>query len=417
MLYIIMYEVMCCDFRFAIAKVLILPKAKKLLCLNFTNAAKGFFNRKSTLFTLLLFTLLLLKALFTFKSPFYFFTLLLLNVFLLFYSFTFLLLFVPLLKNQTNSMNVKLRGTLCGVGAAVFYGTNPLGAMNLYQDGISANSTLFYRFGLAIVMLGVMMLVQRKKFGVTRSELLLLAILGMFMGSSSASLFISFNYMDVGIASTLLFVYPVMVAVIMALLFKEKVTPTTAVSIMLAFGGIALLNQSSDGSSLSTLGVLLVMASSLTYAVYIVVVNKSKLRMSSVKLTFYVLIFGLMTILGYTFAMGETVQLLTTPHQWLYAAQLALMPTVLSLVLMAIAVKDIGSTPTAILGALEPITAVAIGCFCFGESFTTRLAVGIALILTAVLLIIGGKQMSPQRVTVAFTRLGRMIVKTWRWKS
>ena len=78
---------MCCDFRFAIAKVLILPKAKKLLCLNFTNAAKGFFNRKSTLFTLLLFTLLLLKVLF------YFFTLLLLNVFLLFYSFTFLLFY------------------------------------------------------------------------------------------------------------------------------------------------------------------------------------------------------------------------------------------------------------------------------------------------------------------------------------
>ena len=73
MLYIIMYEVMCCDFRFAIAKVLILPKAKKLLCLNFTNAAKGFFNRKFTLFTLLLFTLLVLKALFTFLL-FYFFT-------------------------------------------------------------------------------------------------------------------------------------------------------------------------------------------------------------------------------------------------------------------------------------------------------------------------------------------------------
>jgi len=71
-----MYEVMCCDFRFAIAKVLILPKAKKLLCLNFTNVAKGFFNRKSTLFTLLLFTLLLLKALF------YFFTLLLLYFYL-----------------------------------------------------------------------------------------------------------------------------------------------------------------------------------------------------------------------------------------------------------------------------------------------------------------------------------------------
>ncbi len=74
-----MYEVMCCDFRFAIAKVLILPKAKKLLYLIFTNAAKGFFNRKSTLFTLLLFTLLLLKA------PFF--------TFLLFYFFTFICTF------------------------------------------------------------------------------------------------------------------------------------------------------------------------------------------------------------------------------------------------------------------------------------------------------------------------------------
>ena len=75
-----MYEVMCCDFCFAIAKVLILPKAKKLLCLNFTNAAKGFLNRKSTRFTLLLFTLLLLKAFF------YFFTL------LLFYFYLYLCL-------------------------------------------------------------------------------------------------------------------------------------------------------------------------------------------------------------------------------------------------------------------------------------------------------------------------------------
>lgn len=313
-------------------------------------------------------------------------------------------------------MNERLRGTLCGVGAAVFYGTNPLGAMNLYKDGITANSTIFYRFGLAAVILGVMMLVQRKQFAVTRKELSLLAALGILMGSSSSSLYISFNYMDVGIASTLLFVYPVMVAVIMALLFKEKVTAATVCSIVLATGGIALLNQSSDGSALSTLGVALVMVSSLTYAVYIVVVNKSRLRMSSVKLTFYVLLFGLLTILGFTYAMGETVQLLTTPGQWMFALQLALLPTVLSLVLMAIAVHDIGSTPTAILGALEPITAVAIGCVCFGESFTMRLAIGIALILTAVILIIAGKELSPHKITVLVSRLGQRITKVWRWK-
>lgn len=314
-------------------------------------------------------------------------------------------------------MDAKLRGTVCGIAAAVFYGTNPLGAMNLYADGISTNSTLFYRFGIAVIILGVMMAVQRKSFALTRRELATLAILGVFMSTSSTTLYFSFNFMDVGIASTLLFVYPVMVAVIMATFFHEKVTAATVIAILLSLAGIALLNQTSDGTSLSLWGVMLVMLSSLTYAIYIVVVNKSSLRMSSVKLTFYVLLFGLFTIYGYTLAMGETVQLLVTPKQWLYATQLALMPTVLSLVLMVIAVHDIGSTPTAIMGAIEPITAVAIGVIVFGENFTPRLAIGIVLILTAVLLIIGGKEMSPHKITLAISRVGKRLAKTWRWKS
>lgn len=314
-------------------------------------------------------------------------------------------------------MDAKLRGTVCGIAAAVFYGTNPLGAMNLYADGISTNSTLFYRFGIAVIILGVMMAVQRKSFALTRRELATLAILGVFMSTSSTTLYFSFNFMDVGIASTLLFVYPVMVAVIMATFFHEKVTAATVIAILLSLAGIALLNQTGDGISLSLWGVTLVMLSSLTYAIYIVVVNKSSLRMSSVKLTFYVLLFGLFTIYGYTLAMGETVQLLVTPKQWLYATQLALMPTVLSLVLMVIAVHDIGSTPTAIMGAIEPITAVAIGVIVFGENFTLRLAIGIVLILTAVLLIIGGKEMSPHKITLAISRVGKRLAKTWRWKS
>ena len=223
--------------------------------------------------------------------------------------------------------------------------------------------------------------------------------------------------MDVGIASTLLFVYPIMVAVIMATLFKEKVTLVTLTAIALAVGGIALLNHSSDGSSLSTLGVALVMVSSLTYAVYIVIVNKSSLRLPSIKLTFYVLLFGVAAILAFTLCQGETIQLLVTPRQWLFAVQLAVLPTVLSLVLMVIAVHDIGSTPTAIMGALEPITAVAIGVMCFGEHFTSRLAVGIVLILMGVLLIIVGKDMSPHKITVVIGRLGSRLRKTWRWKS
>lgn len=314
-------------------------------------------------------------------------------------------------------MNPKLKGTICGIVAAISYGTNPLGAMNLYKDDISANTTIFYRFGLAALILAAMMIVQRKSFAVTRRELLILAVLGVLMGSSSSSLYFSFYFMDVGIASTLLFVYPVMVAMIMATLFKEKVTVSTVVSIALSLAGITLLYHGGDGATLSTMGVLLVMVSSLTYAVYIVIVNKSSLRLSSVKLTFYVLVFGVLTILAYTTAMGQHIQMLTTPAQWGYALMLALVPTVISLVLMVIAVHDIGSTPTAIMGALEPLTAVAIGVMCFGEDFTARLAMGIVLILAAVILIIAGKSLSPHHITMVVNSIGHRLAKTWRWRQ
>lgn len=313
-------------------------------------------------------------------------------------------------------MQSKFKGYLCGIGAAVCYGTNPLGALYLYEDGINANSVLFYRFALAVVMLGMLMAARRKSLKVSRRELSLLCALGVVFSTSSITLYFSFCFMDAGIASTLLFVYPVMVAVIMALLFKERLPAVSVFAIMLALSGIAMLYHGDGGATLSTRGVMLVMFSSLSYAVYIVVVNKSPLRMSSMKLTFYVLFFGMLTVLTNSFITGLHIQMLTTPRMWSCAFMLALLPTVFSLVLMTISVHETGSTPTAVMGALEPLTAVVIGVAVFGEQLTPRLAAGIVLILTAVIMIIAGKSLFQTRVFSVVSHLGHVIFKTWRWK-
>lgn len=313
-------------------------------------------------------------------------------------------------------MQSKLKGYLCGIGAAVCYGTNPLGALYLYEDGINANSVLFYRFALAVVMLGMLMAARRKSLKVSRRELSLLCALGVMFSTSSITLYFSFCFMDAGIASTLLFVYPVMVAVIMVLLFKERLPAVSVFAIMLALSGIAMLYHGDGGATLSTRGVMLVMFSSLSYAVYIVVVNKSPLRMSSMKLTFYVLFFGMLTVLTNSFITGLHIQMLTTPRMWSCAFMLALLPTVFSLVLMTISVHETGSTPTAVMGALEPLTAVVIGVAVFGEQLTPRLAAGIVLILTAVIMIIAGKSLFQTRVFSVVSHLGHVIFKTWRWK-
>lgn len=309
-------------------------------------------------------------------------------------------------------MTTKVKGTICGVIAAISYGTNPLGALSLYQNGMNANTVLFYRFSIAAVILGCVMILQKTSFKLTQKELLIVSILGVLFGISSLSLFTSFHYMDAGIASTILFVYPVMVSIIMAVFFKEKISLITILSISLALGGIALLYKNEGGATLSMVGVMLVMLSSLTYAVYIVVVNQSSLKMTSVKLTFYVLLFCMSVIVVHSsFGDSNQLQILTSPYMWMWAIMLAIVPTIISLIMMVKSVHSIGSTPTAIIGALEPLTAVIIGVTIFGELFTLRLEVGILMILFAVIFIIGGKSLNLKVVTSRFNHRKHILKK------
>ena len=186
----------------------------------------------------------------------------------------------------------------------------------------------------------------------------------------------------------------------------ERVTASTVLSILLALGGIALLYKGGDGATLSLAGVALVFLSSLCYAVYIVGVNRSSLRdLSTEKLTFYSLLFGLSVYLVRLRGVAG-LQMIPSPLLWINAVSLALFPTIVSLVTMAGAIRRIGSTPTAILGALEPVTALFFGVLVFGERLTPRILTGVALILAAVTLIIAGKSL---RIPTAATHLAHWL--------
>jgi drug/metabolite transporter (DMT)-like permease len=280
---------------------------------------------------------------------------------------------------------------------------------------VNTSSVLFYRFSTAVLMLAVMLVAKRVSFSITKRELKTLVSLGVLLAASSTTYYQSFHFMDAGIASTILFVYPVMVAVIMAAFFRESVTLSTVTATILALLGICLLYRGGEGAALSMTGIILVMISSLTYALYIVIVNQSSIRMSTLKLTFYVLLIGVMCLVGYSFSSPDLyLQLPPSPRAWFYACWLGLVPTILSLVLMTIAVHEVGATPTAIMGALEPLTAVAIGVLMFGESLTFRLVIGIVLILLAVMVIVLGKNFHLRTIR---NTLSSLVRKSWRWKS
>lgn len=284
-------------------------------------------------------------------------------------------------------MNNTTKGYILGAISAASYGINPIAIM-LYNDGFGVDSVLFYRYSFAIVFIGLIMVYKNISFKISLKEMKYLATIGLLFSSSSLALFESYKYIEVATASTILFVYPAMVAIILAIFFGEKINLTTLISIIMVIAGIFLLNGGQISSDTNIFGVIIVLISSLTYAIYLVIIQKSFLtKMPSLKISFYSLIFGI-TIYIVRIAYNNELTPLTTTREWFIISSLAIIPTLISLTALAKAIKYVGSTITAILGALEPITAVAIGIILFGERPSFLAYIGMAIIIVAVTIII-----------------------------
>lgn len=284
---------------------------------------------------------------------------------------------------------MKLKGYLLAALAAATYGTNPAFAVPLYEQGMNANSVLLFRYILSLPILAMMLAYRRRSFEIERKQIVPVAVLGIMMAISSLGLYESYNYMNSGIASTLLFIYPILVAVLMTFFFHERFRSTTAICLVIMGIGLAMLVRSESGFSLSLIGCLFVFISALTYALYLVMTNvaKSIKGIPTLKLLFYQLMFGSL-IFVMLVCLGQPLTLPAQPSGWLNLIALATLPTVVSLWCTTIAIKSIGSTPTAIFGALEPVTAVILSVIVLDQSITLREIGGGALIVIATSMVV-----------------------------
>lgn len=304
-----------------------------------------------------------------------------------------------------------VKGYALAAVAAATYGMNPLFTLPLYDVGMTADSVLFFRYLLAIPIVALMIRLRGRSFKVDRRAVTPLVLLGLLMAFSSLGLFLSYGYMDAGIASSLLFVYPIMVAVIMTLFYKEKLSAITVCCTALALTGIAMLYNGAPGATLSLIGTIWVMLSALAYAIYIVGVNRPRLnKIPTLTVTFYVLLFGLSLFVVRLLIVGEvTVPPVESWYMWGCVLCLAVFPTVISFLCTTRAIQLIGSTPTAILGALEPVTAVFFGVLVFDERLSFKDIVGLTLIITAVSCVVAAPELS-KRITAVrrmFPRIRR----------
>ena len=287
-------------------------------------------------------------------------------------------------------------GICAGIIAGVSYGTNPLFAKPLLESGVPVLVMLFFRYGISALLLAGWMLLKREPFRVEGRELSLLAVLGLLFACSSLFLFISYEFIPSGLATTLVYLYPVFVALIMVLL-RFYPSWQTWISIAATFGGILLLSQPSGAAQIKPLGILLAVGSALSYAFYLVIVNRSKRikHVSEHTLTLYALLTGTALFASIRAVQGGSfIEGVNGPGDWANLIGLALVPTMISMLTLAISSRLIGPTKTSVLGVFEPLTAILIGTLLFGEPLTMKMGLGIAVCVAAVLFMIlkPGKQ-------------------------
>ena len=289
-------------------------------------------------------------------------------------------------------MTNTFKGSICGIAGAMAYGTNPLFSLHLFNMGVDLESVLFYRYVGATIFFGIVLKLMGISLRLRRREIIPLFMMGLLFALSSQTLYQSFFYMDAGIACSILFTYPILVAVLQAVFFHQKTSLLTISCILMAILGVCLLYKGDGKSTLNIVGLLLVLLSSICYSIYIIGVDHSVLKtIPSGKMTFWVLVSGTLLFFVLTGCMSKLQLFQMTAAGWINVSGVALLPTVIPIFFINIAIKNIGPTLSAIIGALEPVTALMIGVLVFNEQMSLRIAVGVVLILIAVAIVVGGK--------------------------
>lgn len=279
-------------------------------------------------------------------------------------------------------------GYLAGILSGITYGMNPLFGVPVLSKGLDVSSLLFYRYGMAVLLMLVFMLVAGKQLKISWKQLGMMTIVGTLFTLCSITLFFSYKFIPSGIATSVLYVYPIMVAVIM-MFFGQRPSWQTWVSIFAGVAGAVLLSFNGEGGIIDWRGIVLVILSGLCYTLFIIIVNQSKevKALPNLTLTFYCFLIGTVVLFFFT-KCGMELNRMPDASCWLNVIGLAILPTALATITLAAATKKIGATKTSVMGILEPLTAIFIGVTVFHEPFTLNVAIGVVLILFSILFMI-----------------------------
>lgn len=286
----------------------------------------------------------------------------------------------------------KIYGIIYALLSSAAFGFMPIFAKIIYNNGSNTLTVISLRFLLAALMLYIYFLFAKVDFRVNKAQFTILALIGLIgYTSTGLTLFYSYNYITVGLATTMHFVYPAIVIILNYFIYRESFTKNKVIALLVSITGVyILIGVKAEGLHIG--GVILAIASGFCYAACVMGMNNKEIKkLSNLVTVFYFSLFAGVSLIIFTLLSGKfifPVNIETTTS----IIGISFISTIVSIGLFVKALKIIGASSTSILGTFEPIVSIIMGIILFKEKLTITLIIGTILILTSVVILSKEKQ-------------------------
>lgn len=294
---------------------------------------------------------------------------------------------------EKKKKRIRFNGIFYAIISSASFGFSPLFSIGLLAAGLSNFDVLSYRWGIAGIVLMIYAFAKKKTLRINSfDEGWKIFLLSALRALTSVTLLIGYANISSGIASTINFMYPVIVALCMMFIFGEHKSWVDMLAIAAAIFGVYLL---ASGDSLivengnTKLGLTCSIISAFSFAAYYILMKRLKAdKIEVVKFTTWIMLLSAVYFIICAFVLEGKLTMVTGVKNWMYILGLGLWSTMISNFTGVKAVRRIGPTLTSILGALQPVTAVVLGILFLHEHLYTRSLIGIILILIAVTVVV-----------------------------
>lgn len=295
--------------------------------------------------------------------------------------------------HEKKRKRIKLNGVFYASVSSASFGFSPLFSLGLLAAGLSDFDVLSYRWLVAGIVLMIYALCKKKSLRLNSfDEAWKVILLSILRSITSVTLLIGYANISSGIASTINFMYPVIVTICMMLFFGEKRSLADIAAIGVSIFGVYLL---ASGDSIiveggnTRLGLICSLISAFSFAAYYIVMKQVRAdKIEVVKFTTWIMMLSAFYFIVCAFIFEGRITLVKDFGSWLNILGLGLWATMVSNITGVKAIRRIGPTHTSILGALQPVTAVTLGVLFLGEHLYLRSCIGITLILVAVSVVV-----------------------------